>query len=117
MNERQVEGEGCIVRVISTNLPNVEFTEKAFVEFYAEKWGYSRHPQGLPLDEKELERFIEVQFKMVEGITVCEGEKEYEHYIDFSQLAKAICQKFGQSLPPKPLDQSPEAYECGDGTP
>lgn len=49
------------------------------------------------VSEAEWIKFLETQFKMVEGITVCEGDKRYEHYVDFKDLSKAICHRLKEN--------------------
>ncbi len=57
--------EGCNVRIISTN---ITFTEKAFIEFYANDWGYHKKTE-LELDVKRTAQII---FQTVGTMKNCE---------------------------------------------
>lgn len=48
---------------------------------------------SISLNRDKLIQLFEEKFRMVEGITVCEGDEEYEHYISFDDLADAIISK------------------------
>lgn len=67
--------------------------------------------------ESLIKDVLEKEFRMVEGITVCEGDSQYEHYVDFQYLAERLRAKFSA---PKAqcskghIDYDPDCQACDE---
>lgn len=107
------ESEGCTVQVINQkgDLIPVKFTEKAFVEFYANKWGFIKPTTDAgkeELDEEALSNFLidfthakiidkEIHDIMSQKVNLTATEivmRKDSAKINCRRLSRAICQRF-----------------------
>lgn len=81
LDEKEVFG---IVQANNNTFVN-DTDNKYIAKFICQRFGHHR-----VATVEEIEKLLESKFRMVEGITVCEGDEKYEHYINFEDLAKDI---------------------------